>query len=85
MALLACLPAIAQNNSDQKINKKNLVIKEWNTSAKGARTLDHTTIFSPEGRKIEETEYDSFGKQKWRKRFEYGSDGKVSVKRILVN
>ena len=27
MALLACFPAIAQNNSDQKINKKNLVIK----------------------------------------------------------
>ncbi|MBQ6184949.1 MAG: hypothetical protein IJK48_03690 [Bacteroidales bacterium] len=84
MALLACLPAIAQNNSDQKINKKNLVIKEWNTSAKGARTLDHTTIFSPEGRKIEETEYDSFGKQKWRKRFEYGSDGKVS-RELLYN
>ena len=84
MALLACLPAIAQNNSDQKINKKNLVIKEWNTSAKGARTLDHTTIFSPAGRKIEETEYDSFGKQKWRKRFEYGSDGKVS-RELLYN
>ena len=84
MALLACFPAIAQNNSDQKINKKNLVIKEWNTSAKGARTLDHTTIFSPEGRKIEETEYDSFGKQKWRKRFEYGSDGKVS-RELLYN
>ena len=78
---MACIGANAQNNGAQeekKINKKNLVIKEWNANAKGARTLDHTTIFSPEGRKIEEIEYDSFGKQKWRKRFEYGADGKVS-------
>ncbi len=84
LAILACFHASAQNSSEQKINKKNLVIKEWNTSTKGTRTMDHTTIFSPEGRKIEETEYDSFGKQKWRKRFEYGADGKVS-RELLYN
>ena len=61
-----------------KINKKNLVIKEWNTDPKGSsKVLDHVTTFSSEGRKIEEIEYGSSG-QKWRKRFEYGPDGRLS-------
>ena len=49
---------------DAQLNKKNLVVKEWNTTNKGTRTLDHITHYSPEGRKIDETEYDSYGKQK---------------------
>ncbi|MBQ6821109.1 MAG: hypothetical protein IJP39_01675, partial [Bacteroidales bacterium] len=62
----------------QKINKKNLVIKEWNTDARtNARVLDHVTTYSSEGKKIEEIEY-SGSRQKWRKRYEYGTDGKVS-------
>ena len=62
----------------QKINKKNLVIKEWNTDVRTNRKfLDHVTTYNPEGRKIEETEYTASG-QKWRKRYEYGADGKVS-------
>ncbi len=81
MALLSLLliPAAgAQDTLAVKINKKNLVIKEWNTEPKsGARALDHVTTYSPEGKKIEEIEYSSDG-QKWRKRFEYGADGKVS-------
>ncbi len=81
MALLSLLliPAAgAQDTLAVKINKKNLVIKEWNTEPKsGARALDHVTMYSPEGKKIEEIEYSSDG-QKWRKRFEYGADGKVS-------
>lgn len=61
------------------LNKKNLVVKEWNTNGKGvAQTLDHVTTYSPEGKKIEEIEYDSFGKQKWRKRYEWGANGKQS-------
>ena len=69
---------IAGAQETPKINKKNLVIKEWNTDPKGMnKVLDHVTTFNPEGRKIEEIEYGSSG-QKWRKRFEYGSDGKVS-------
>lgn len=81
MALLSLLliPAAgAQDTLAVKINKKNLVIKEWNTEPRsGARALDHITTYSPEGKKIEEIEYSSDG-QKWRKRFEYGADGKVS-------
>ena len=48
-------------------------------NAKGVvSTLDHVTTFSPDGKKLEEIEYDSAGKQKWRKRFEWGENGKVS-------
>ena len=77
---LAPLAALAQDTP--KINKKNLVIKEWNTDA-GSRTrvLDHVTTYSPEGKKIEEIEYNSSG-QKWRKRYEYGADGRVAVESV---
>ena len=69
---------IAGAQETTKINKKNLVIKEWNTDPKGMnKVLDHVTTFNAEGKKIEEIEYGSSG-QKWRKRFEYGPDGKVS-------
>ena len=76
LALLLVPAAGAQDTA--KINKKNLVIKEWNTDPKGGnKVLDHITTFSSEGKKIEEIEYSSTG-QKWRKRFEYGPDGRVS-------
>ena len=76
-SLLLALPLL-QAQEVQKINKKNLVIKEWNTDARtNARVLDHVTTYSPEGKKIVEIEY-SGSRQKWRKRYEYGADGKVS-------
>ncbi len=77
-ALLLILPAL-QAQEEQKINKKNLVIKEWNTNARtNARTLDHLTTYNADGKKVEEIEYGANNRQKWRKRFEYGADGKVS-------
>ena len=76
LALLLVPAAGAQDTA--KINKKNLVIKEWKTDPKGGnKVLDHITTFSSDGKKIEEIEYNSTG-QKWRKRFEYGPDGRVS-------
>ena len=75
--LLFAFGAGAQDGP-RKINKKNLVIKEWNTDAKsGKKVLDHVTTYNPDGKKIEEIEYGSDG-QKWRKRFEYapGTEGK---------
>lgn len=76
---LLALTVPAGLGAQQKLNKKNLVVKEWNTNASGvAKVLDHVTIFSPDGVKIEEIEYDNGGKQKWRKRFERGENGKVS-------
>ena len=42
----------AQDQPAQKINKKNLVIKEWNTDVKtNAQILDHTTTYNSDGRK----------------------------------
>lgn len=79
-SVVLAVPAPAQ--TQQKINKKNLVIKEWNTDVKsGKKVLDHVTTYSPDGKKIEEIEYGSDG-QKWRKRFEYGADGKVSKESV---
>lgn len=77
---LALFPAWAgyAQETTTKINKKNLVVKEWNTSGKGVKTLDHVTIYSPEGKKIEEIEYDSLGKQKWRKRYEWAENGRMN-------
>ena len=59
----------------QKMNKSNLVIKEWNTDVRtNTRVLDHVTTYNGDGQKIEEIEYNSEG-QKWRKRFEYDANG----------
>ena len=78
--VLALIPAFAGYAQEaQTLNKKNLIVKEWNTVGKGtSKTLDHMTIYSPEGKKIEESEYDSAGKQKWRKRYEWGENGRMS-------
>ncbi len=77
-ALLLFVPAAFAQETTQKINKKNLVIKEWNTDAKSkARILDHQTTYNADGKKVEEIEYTTTG-QKWRKRYEYGANGKAS-------
>ena len=79
--LLPVCGAFAQT-ATQKINKKNLVIKEWNTDAgTKAKVLDHVTTYNAEGRKIEEIEYGQSG-QKWRKRFEYDAAGRVSLESV---
>lgn len=72
--LLLALPAGAQ----QKMDKKNLTIKEWNTDVRtNHKFLDHVTTYNSQGKKIEEIEYTPLG-QKWRKRYEHGDNGKVS-------
>lgn len=59
----------------KKINKQNLVVKEWNTDVRtNTKVLDHITTWNAEGYKIEEIEYNSEG-QKWRKRYEYDANG----------
>ena len=77
LLLASGIGAAAQDNTaTQKIDKRNLVIKEWNTDARSNnRTLDHVTTFSPDGKKLEEIAYGSTG-QKWRKRFKYNEAGK---------
>ena len=81
--LLTFCGAFAQS-ATPKVNKKNLVIREWNTDANSkARVLDHETTYNADGKKIEEIEYNSDG-QKWRKRYEYGPDGKC-VKEMVYD
>lgn len=85
LGLLAAVSGLAQaqdlsseEEQGPRLNKKNLVIKEWNAAAGGhAKVLDHQTIYNSDGKKIEEKEYTS-SKVKWTKRFEYGANGKVS-------
>ena len=84
LAFVLTLPALGQTPATPKINKKNLVIKEWKTDPKsGSKALDHITTFNADGKKIEEIEYNSSG-QKWRKRYESGADGKCS-RELLYN
>lgn len=67
----------------QNPDKKNLVVKEWRTDAKGAgKRLDHITTYNADGKKIEEIEYNAEG-QKWRKRYEYS--GLLCVKELVYN
>ena len=79
LALAALLAAVSASGQEpQVLNKKNLVVKEWNTDARSkTRVLDHVTTYNAEGRKVEEIEYCGSG-QKWLKRFEYGADGKLA-------
>ena len=71
--------SFVQAQNEPSINKKNLVVKEWNTNSKGgASVLDHITTYSADGKKVEEIEYDINGKQKWRKRYEWSANGTMS-------
>ena len=84
LGLMFPLMATAQETAEQpKLNKKNLVIKEWNTDPKGGhKSLDHVTTYNADGRKLEEIEYNVDG-QKWRKRYEYDKPGsKVTTEYI---
>ena len=81
---LGLLPLMgwAQTTTATKLDKKNLVIKEWNTDPKGGhKALDHVTTYNPEGQKLEEIEYSTDG-QKWRKRFERDAAGKVTTEYV---
>ncbi|MBO5562129.1 MAG: hypothetical protein J6N50_08255, partial [Bacteroidales bacterium] len=45
------------------------------------KVLDHVTTYNADGRKIEEIEYTTTA-QKWRKRFEYDSAGRVTLESV---
>lgn len=86
LSLLLLIPAAGAQaqQATRKLNKKNLVVKEWNQDVNTNRKiLDHETTYGPEGRKIEEIEY-SGNAQKWRKRYEYNENGKLA-RELLYN
>ncbi len=82
--LLACLigaaavsAQISPETMAKRERRKNLIVKEWNTDpATKTRRLDRMTIYDDQGRKIEETEYASYG-QKSRSTYEYYPGGKI--------
>lgn len=81
---VAGIGAAAQDAAAQKINKRNLVINEWNTDVRtNTRILDHVTTYSEDGKKTEEIEYGSSG-QKWRKVFKYNNAGKC-IEEVLYD
>ena len=56
--------------------RKNLTVKEWNTSAvTKTRYLDHVTKYDANGFKVEDIEYANYG-QKSRTTYEYNENGK---------
>lgn len=49
-------------NDTNREQKKNLIIREYNTDAKGKRSwLDHLTVYNEQGYKIREIEYAVYG------------------------
>ena len=83
--LLSCVCGVITQaqTAAQAPSKKNLVIKEWNSDARGAnKRLDHQTTYNADGKKIEEIEYTATG-QKWRKRYEY--NGTRCVKELVYD
>lgn len=78
--LTAATAASAQLSPEtiaKRERRKNLVVKEWNIDpATKTRRIDRITIYDDQGRKIEETEYATYG-QKSRSTFEYYPGGKI--------
>ena len=72
----------AQEKSNKRERKKNLVVKEWNTKT-GSSTpyLDNVVTYDEQGRKIEEIEYASYG-QKKRIVYEYEGTSQKCTRQI---
>ncbi|MBO4645579.1 MAG: hypothetical protein J5642_03585 [Bacteroidales bacterium] len=74
LVCFGCL-AVAYPQSATTRSKKNLTIKEWNTTAgSNSRYLDHVTYYNANGKKTEEIEYANYG-QKSRITYEYDANG----------
>jgi len=67
---------------EKRERRQNRVVKEWNTEGR-RKWLDRLSVWDPEGRKIEDIEYASYG-QKIRVVYEYGDDNKC-IKEIEYN
>lgn len=65
-----------QTLEEKRLRRRNMVVKEMNTDAKGKRQwMDHLTVWDETGLKLEEIEYAVYG-QKERVTFEYDESGK---------
>lgn len=84
MFIASTLTSFAQDNDISRRNerKKNLTVKEWNTRD-NKKFLDHMTIYNDLGKKIEESEYSTYGLQE-RVTSEYDAQGHC-IKQIVYN
>ena len=75
----------AQDKTDKRERKKNLVVKEWNTrSGSSTPYLDNMVTYDALGRKIEEIEYASYG-QKSRTTYRYEGSSNKCVEQVEYN
>ena len=68
---------------EKRERKQNRVVKEWNTEGK-RKWMDRLSVWDPEGRKIEDIEYASYG-QKERVVSEYEGNDIKPVKEIVYD
>lgn len=78
-AVMVTAQTVSPETLAKRAKRKNLTVKEWNTQkdSKGnvkMRWLDRVTVYDSEGRKVEETEYATYG-QKWREVRKYDENG----------
>lgn len=74
--------SVAQKNiqiqTEKREIRKNMTVTEYNTDAKGGnKWIDHKTVYDPNGFKIEEIEYATYGMRE-RVLFEYDGNGLCS-------
>ena len=70
--------AVSPETLAKRAKRKNLTVKEWNTDDHTkTRWLDRVTVYDSEGRKVEETEYASYG-QRWRVTYKYAENGLIA-------
>ena len=96
LLLLFCgagtLPLFSETNQapprteqERRDARKNMVVKEVNTDAKGKREwMDHLTVWDEDGYKIEEIEYAVYG-QRERVTFEYDKTTTRCIRENVYN
>jgi len=77
-------PSPESLSDDRRLQKKNLVIREYNTDAHGKNNwMDHLTVYNENGYKVQEIEYAVYGMRS-KVLFEY-DDNNRCVKEIVYD
>ncbi|MEA4976523.1 MAG: hypothetical protein VB046_12380 [Paludibacter sp.] len=71
-------------SDDKRLQKKNLIIREFNTDAKGKNNwMDHLTVYNENGYKVQEIEYAVYGMRS-KVLFEYDENNRC-IKEIVYD
>lgn len=77
-------PSPESLSDDRRLQKKNLVIREYNTDAHGKNNwMDHLTVYNENGYKVQEIEYAVYGMRS-KVLFEYDENNRC-VKEIVYD